>query len=230
MLFLLLGAIVNVAVAWGITAHAEFNEPALRKVQVTIEDSEWPRAVPQHWPPLRTAWDAHPFGWRVKRFIGRRYNEDRTTGQWGSSEHFFVDIYEVGWPSGSLQWETWLDFTIDYAQNTPTYRFEGQPARTWWRSGIPVSAQRFGFGPQSWKALPIHPVYFGFAINTVFYAATLWLAIPGSFALRRFVRRKRGHCIKCGYDLRGASGGEGVCPECGASGRSPGALLDGKWL
>ena len=52
----------------------------------------------------------------------------------------------------------------------------------------------------------------GFAINTVFYAAILWLPFA-PFQLRRYLRRKRGLCIKCGYDLRGdfAAG----CPECG---------------
>ncbi|MCH8343390.1 MAG: hypothetical protein IH983_05340 [Planctomycetes bacterium] len=213
-IFLLLGAVVNVAVAWGITAHAEFNETSLRQTQETIEDSEWPRVVPQHWPPVRTAWDAHAFGWRVRRFMGRRLDEDRTTGQLEVSEHFLVDIYEVGWPSGSLQWETWLDFTISRnPQVTTSYRFKGQPARTWWRSGIPVSDQRFGFGSRSWKGLPIRPVYFGFAINTLFYAGILWLVIAGRFALRRHIRRKRGLCVACGYDLRHAD--HAACPECG---------------
>ncbi len=53
----------------------------------------------------------------------------------------------------------------------------------------------------------------GFAINTIFYAATLWLLIPGPFALRRLIRRKRGLCVACGYDIRHAE--HDVCPECG---------------
>ncbi len=216
VVFLLLGAIVNVAVAWGITAHAEFDKPSLQESQQTVEDSEWPRVVPRHWPSLRTAWDRHELGWRLRGFRGRRYHDDQATGQWERSEHFLLDIYEVGWPSRSLQWENWLDLTIDYPQNTPSYRFEGQPARTWWRSGIPVSVERFGFGSGSAKRLPIHPIYFGFAINTVFYAVILSLLTLGPFTLRRLIRRKRGHCINCGYDLRGAE--HEVCPECGVDG------------
>ena len=46
-------------------------------------------------------------------------------------------------------------------------------------------------------------LWVGFAINSLFYAAILWLAIPGPFALRPHIRRKRGWCIKCGYELRG---------------------------
>ena len=61
--------------------------------------------------------------------------------------------------------------------------------------------------------LPLAAIWPGFAINTIFYAAILWMLSLGPFAARRFIRRNRGHCIKCGYDLRGDfSAG---CPECG---------------
>ena len=63
------------------------------------------------------------------------------------------------------------------------------------------------------RALPLGVIPFGFAINTFFYASILWLLISGLFALRRFIRHKRGLCVKCGYDLSGAE--HEVCPECG---------------
>ena len=62
-------------------------------------------------------------------------------------------------------------------------------------------------------ALPLRPIWLGFAINTIFYAAILWLLTFGPFAVRRLVRHKRGRCIKSGYDLRHAK--HEVCPECG---------------
>ncbi len=61
--------------------------------------------------------------------------------------------------------------------------------------------------------IPLRPIFPGFAINTVFYGAILWLLMFGVFTARRSIRRKRGHCIKCGSDLRGAE--HEVCPECG---------------
>ncbi len=79
----------------------------------------------------------------------------------------------------------------------------------------PTAEVRLGDMLYSAKALPLRPLWPGFAINTIFYAAILWLLAFGPFAVRRVVRRKRGHCIKCGYDLRGTSGGGGGCPECG---------------
>ncbi|MEE9129209.1 MAG: hypothetical protein V3T84_04260 [Phycisphaerales bacterium] len=50
-------------------------------------------------------------------------------------------------------------------------------------------------------------------INTLLGATVLWLAMLAPITLRRIIRRKRGLCIKCGYDLRGdfSTG----CPECG---------------
>ncbi len=60
-------------------------------------------------------------------------------------------------------------------------------------------------------ALPLRPVWPGFAVNTSFYAAILWLLIPGPFVLRRLVRRRRGLCPKCAYPM----GESEVCTECG---------------
>ena len=61
------------------------------------------------------------------------------------------------------------------------------------------------------RVVPFRLLWPGFAINTFFYAAILWLPFA-PFQLRRHLRVKRGLCIKCGYDLRKTSGG---CPECG---------------
>ena len=60
--------------------------------------------------------------------------------------------------------------------------------------------------------LPYRPVPIGTAANTLFYAALLWLLIPGPFVLRRLVRVRRGLCPKCAYPMSESS----VCSECGA--------------
>ena len=62
--------------------------------------------------------------------------------------------------------------------------------------------------PEYWSVRPIWP---GLTVNTMFYAAVLWLLIPGRSALRRFIRVKRGLCVKCGYQLSESA----VCSECG---------------
>ncbi len=41
-------------------------------------------------------------------------------------------------------------------------------------------------------AVPVRLIWPGFAVNTIFYAAILWLLVCGPFTLRRHIRRKRG--------------------------------------
>ncbi len=66
-------------------------------------------------------------------------------------------------------------------------------------------------GRQVPYAIPLYPIWTGFAVNTVFYAAILSLLIAGLFALRGFIRTRRGLCPKCGYPM----GESAVCTECG---------------
>jgi hypothetical protein len=61
------------------------------------------------------------------------------------------------------------------------------------------------------RVLPLHPIWPGLFVNTLFYAAILWSLIPGSFALRRLIRRRRGLCPACAYPM----GEVAVCSECG---------------
>src|SRR5204863_9181926 len=63
------------------------------------------------------------------------------------------------------------------------------------------------------RVLLLRPIWPGFAINTIFYAAILWLLFVAPFKLRRWRRIKRNHCVKCNYDLRGTT--HQRCPECG---------------
>ncbi len=61
--------------------------------------------------------------------------------------------------------------------------------------------------------LPILPLWPGFALDAIIYAVALWTLSSMPFVLRRLIRRRRGRCIHCGYDLRGTLS-QG-CPECG---------------
>jgi hypothetical protein len=61
------------------------------------------------------------------------------------------------------------------------------------------------------RLLPLRPYVVGFAINTLFYAAILWLLFAAPFALRRWRRIRRGLCPACAYPV----GASDLCSECG---------------
>ena len=79
------------------------------------------------------------------------------------------------------------------------------------RASATTSATVHAPSELSLRMLPLRPIWPGFAVNTIFYAAVFWLLICGPFVLRRFIRVKRGLCPACAYP-RGESP---VCSECG---------------
>jgi len=61
--------------------------------------------------------------------------------------------------------------------------------------------------------IPIKPLWPGFAINTVFYAAILWVLHVAPGFVRRRIRARRSLCPACAYP----TGTSPVCTECGAA-------------
>jgi hypothetical protein len=73
--------------------------------------------------------------------------------------------------------------------------------------------------------LGMAPLWPGFAVNTLFYAASAWGLWRMSFALHRRSRRRKGRCAWCGYDRAGLAAGA-ACPECGEAGTARSGRLD----
>jgi hypothetical protein len=59
--------------------------------------------------------------------------------------------------------------------------------------------------------MPLRPLWPGFAINTIFYAAILLALFFAPGSVRRMIRRRRGLCPACAYPV----GTSPVCTECG---------------
>jgi len=201
LLFLLLGAIVNIAVAWGLAISVDVDsEPTGFE-----ERAEWPDVVPENWPgPLIGVWRGG-FGWRASTHIAMRLAMAADREGWNAANHYLHSA-EVGWPYPSLYWRV-------RAIVSP----QGMPAQSWspviTGNGIRPDWDGLGFTPLSWKRLPTRPIWPGFLINTIFYALVLLPLYCTPFIARRHIRVKRGRCPQCGYDLRGEL--DAGCPECG---------------
>jgi hypothetical protein len=73
--------------------------------------------------------------------------------------------------------------------------------------------------PHRTKIIPLAPIWPGFVLDALVYAAawlTLFALAAAVAAGRRAWRRRRGSGTSCGYDVHGAAAG--ACPECGAAG------------
>lgn len=62
--------------------------------------------------------------------------------------------------------------------------------------------------------VPYLPIWRGVILNSVFFGACWWGLFASIGGARRALRRRRGRCVRCGYDRTGLPQGA-VCPECG---------------
>jgi hypothetical protein len=99
----------------------------------------------------------------------------------------------------------------------------GQPPRTWavaagWPKlslaarGPVATGRQWGAERSGLTSYATDPIWPGFLVDTAFWggAAFVVWSVPG--LVRRGVRRRRGRCVGCGYELNGLA----VCPECGS--------------
>lgn len=67
--------------------------------------------------------------------------------------------------------------------------------------------------PVELVGLPVVPLWGGFVLNTGVYGAAVWMLSSSVLMARRFRRRRRGWCERCGYILTPSA--HPGCPECG---------------
>lgn len=159
---------------------------------------EWPRDVPDRWPQADAI-----YGWKAFGFLRRSYRSRRRESQHIRAS-YSIKTTQAGWPCLSLEWEFWATSATPVP---PDGWNQELPKLTHWRSGLPVPSERLAFILEGWERLPLHPLWLGFAFNTLFYTALLWFR----FVLRRFIRVRRGLCAACAYPMSASP----VCSECG---------------
>jgi len=184
-LLLILGVVTTLGVAWGL-AFGDWPTEQVDSESAPREFWAWWRA---HVP---TDWAIHPGGFATfashacEVRLGTEYSEGESAsrGTLGNNATQFL----VGWPCRSMSGGMLVDRSTREVQLKAAMYVEG-----------------FWFVPNA--RLPLRPIFPGFLINTLFYAA-MWFGIFfGVATLRRLVRKKRGRCVKCGYDLRGQRAG-----------------------
>jgi hypothetical protein len=64
------------------------------------------------------------------------------------------------------------------------------------------------------RCVPLRPIWNGVLANWCIFAFLWALVIHCMVLSRKVMRRGRGHCAWCGYDVRAS---DSICPECGLS-------------
>jgi len=186
MALLLVGATLNVAVAW-LTAMFS-GTPNLKAA-----GSGWLGASPQ----VAGYWYRY-------RSLGRSVTACHRFDIQARGPTWIVDAY--GWPLPSLS-ATY----VDLAQLPWTVHF-GIPLADSSRAGTALPTFG-GWSRSTWGAppvIPLRPTWIGFPLNSLLYAAPFILPW-GAFVIRRLVRKRRHRCVSCGYPL----GASLLCSECG---------------
>ena len=222
--FLLAGAVVNVAVAWGCAAWHYVAEATRTPGTTLLEDGSTSWLVASY--RSRLAHRMHSVWWPGALFAGagvlvspgelvRGWAHILAPDADNGGETSGARVFDGrGWPMISMWSALELEFVVGGGKR-PVY--PGKVTRV--TRGIelaPYSQFRSGWGrPQhQYRVLPLGIIWPGFAVNTLFYAGILWLLIL-AFTLRRLIRQRRGLCLACGYDLRHAE--HEACPECGVT-------------
>lgn len=204
--YLFLGAILNVAVAWGIVLMHGYVTLPLNLI---------------HNP--RPHEDAMLHRWRVSGHeVLISYGP--FTDTWTPEEKATLPTDQAPWwPNGILKRDSQHNFPTVIASGWPcltlcTWSKTGMDGNYQW--GVMWEPEYLGYERVmgSWDAyvpliFPLRPLLRGWLINTVFYAAVWWAACTGTRYLRSVARTRRGRCARCAYPRENHV----ICPECGTT-------------
>jgi hypothetical protein len=204
------GAIINVAVAWGCVEHANrrpHNKSLICYTQlfgrVRIKSDAGRLVVGMNGNgKVESGMDFSELSIGTAEFRGMLPSGSAFVSNGSSRLMRRVDRFRevlAGWPALSLRGyrELAIDSNVDVTKGL--FRLPGMDT-----------------SPGVWNEFPTLPLWPGFAMNTLFYCAMLWLLfvapwLPGH--LRRNIRARRGQCPACAYPI----GVSDVCTECGAA-------------
>jgi hypothetical protein len=204
IVFVVLGAIVNVAVAWGISLYGMPETLETRLVYVSRKEA----LVLQRYRADRWWWTRERYVQREAGGIGWMFTMANSSEQPIATPGLDVTVMVVrsGWPLMAFEGECHRK-TLSYGAKTPS-------TKTIFHNALGSTS----FVNNRWdtELVPLKLFRQGFAINTIFYAAILAVLFYGPGKVRRFVRVRRWRCPACAYLIAPGTCASGLCSECGA--------------
>ena len=205
-LFLLLAAIINVAVAWGCCLWPSWQDwPVDAETTLSLWRSSFP--------------DCHVV--IVDKALG--FDDLERLVAWAAMRSRGCQIICV---ATSCRCHPDVSTIADLRCGAPALSLRGVEVQFGRLGGMSYSQSRGEIdlrntflsnyaSADSLKALAWQPLWPGFAINTIFYAAIVWMLYAAPVKLHHVARRnrriKRGQCPACAYPV----GASDVCTECG---------------
>jgi hypothetical protein len=192
------GAVCTVAVAWTATL---LSPDSLMRQPRLLTDQPWP------WPqrPNMAPDPSEP----IMLIAGVGLNQRRGVATWRDlPESAPIAVYPFGAFAGlpfralcsQTYWGSWSGGT-----SGPIPPVQSAQLDWAWR-GLPTYS-----GPDSWRTLPLRPLWAGFLADTALWGACIGRSSIAVRRLRRRSRLRRRLCADCGHAL----GGLTSCPECG---------------
>ncbi len=122
-----------------------------------------------------------------------------------------IDVYGFGWPLPAM----YSMYTTGGNQSPPY-----APREPGWDYVIDARLKTPGLNVRQdpLPGVPTGVLWGRFAADSGFFGTLWWVALIVPPKFRAHIRRRRGFCPHCAYDLRGLGPGE-KCPECGRSPR-----------
>ena len=211
LLFLILGSILNIAVAWGLAI-------AINIYQVQDQYGSDLISVNSIENVYRTV--------RIRKIAGIKHLElywsvfhgssingpsmpaSRILSSWGSLTHSppeqiwstqtILVKYEAlasGWPKTAFLCDLIVKRDSDLNNNDIGLRGGFLAPLPEWTIPSPLGWRTKNHA----RFIPYHPILSGVMVNTLFYALILWILFPGRYLLRSWRRIQKGLCRKCGY-------------------------------
>lgn len=202
----LVGLVLSTLVAWGFAAWGEIaDRKTTTSAKVTPSGGPIGYDANLAWSVAHAALPAKPLYSLVGHGQGVRAVVEATPKGRGTKT---LRMAEYGWPVLMLRWHEIFDrgdgvpveLERGWFIDLPTPRFRAE--LTIVPSGVSIP-----------RRLPLEPMWRGLAIGTAMYGSAVFVVVMMGKGLRMLVRKWRGRCPRCGYDLRGDL--KSGCPECG---------------